>query len=75
MTHIVFDQANIEALNKAIELDETLQGSIVQIKDDFAVGPLDNIYETEGYQARREWWTGLLEYSPYTEQINLVDDK
>ncbi|MFY7963770.1 MAG: DUF1835 domain-containing protein [Chitinophagaceae bacterium] len=75
MIHIVFEEANIEALQKAIELDETLQGEIVQIKDDFAVGPVTNIYETDGYQQRRDWWQNLLENSPYKEQIDLVDDK
>lgn len=75
MVHIVFEQANVEALNKAIELDESLQGEIVEIKDDFAVGPLVDIYGTEGYQQRRDWWKNVLEFSPYTEQLNIVDDK
>ena len=74
MIHIVFEQDNVAALNKAIELDETLQGDIVEIKDDYAVGPLGDIYETAGYQQRRDWWASLLEYSPYTDQLNLVDD-
>ena len=75
MIHIVFEQPNVEALRKAIELDETIQGDIIEIKDDFAVGPLLDIYETEGYQQRRDWWKQVLEYSPYTEQLNIVDDK
>lgn len=75
MVHIVFEQANVEALSKAIELDESLQGEIVEIKDDFAVGPLVDIYGTEGYQQRRDWWKNVLEFSPYTEQLNIVDDK
>lgn len=75
MLHIVFQEADIAVLQKAIELDETLAGEVWQVKDDFAVGPLTNIYETEGYQARRDWWKMLLEFSPYTEQIDLVDDK
>lgn len=75
MLHIVFEQANTEALQKAMELDGSLQGEIVEIKDDFAVGPLSDIYDTEGYQQRRDWWKTLLEFSPYTEQINIVDDK
>jgi hypothetical protein len=52
MIHIVFNEADIKVLQQAIELDETLQGEIIQIKDDFAVGPLENIYETEGFQVR-----------------------
>lgn len=75
MVHIVFEQANVEALQKAIELDESIQGDIVEIKDDFAVGPLGDIYGTEGYQERRDWWKLLLEFSPHTEQLNIVDDK
>jgi hypothetical protein len=75
MLHIVFQEADINVLQKAIELDETMAGEVWQIKDDFAVGPLENIYQPEGYQARREWWKMLLEFSPYTEQIDLVDDK
>lgn len=75
MVHIVFEQANIEVLNKAIELDESLQGDVWQIMDDFAVGPLADIYGTEGYQQRRDWWKMLLEYSPYTDSVNIVDDK
>ena len=75
MIHIVFEQANVAVLKSAIELDETLQGEIVEIKDDYAVGPIINIYETEGYQARRDWWKELLEFSPYKEQLDIVDDK
>lgn len=75
MIHIVFETANVAVLQQAIELDETIQGTILEIKDDYAVGPLGNIYETDGYQERRDWWKLLLEYSPYTEQLDLVDDK
>jgi hypothetical protein len=75
MIHIVFETANIAALEAAIELDETLAGRIVEIKDDYAVGPLLNIYETDGYQARRDWWKDVLQNSPYEQQLDIVDDK
>lgn len=75
MIHLVFETANIAALEAAIELDETLAGRIVEIKDDYAVGPLLNIYETDGYQARRDWWKTVLQYSPYEEQLDIVNDK
>ena len=75
MIHIVFETANIAVLQQAIELDETIQGTILEIKDDYAVGPLGDIYAAEGYQLRRDWWKSLLEFSPYTEQLDLVDDK
>ena len=77
MIHIVFQEADIAVLQQAIELDEKLSGAIEIIRDDYAVGPLQNIDETEGYQARREWWKSLLEASPYnTDQLmNMVDDR
>ena len=75
MIHIVFNTADIAAIEAAIELDETLAGKVVEIKDDYAVGPLLDIYETEGYQARRDWWQNVLAHSPYTDQLDIVDDK
>ncbi|MDE3236815.1 MAG: DUF1835 domain-containing protein [Bacteroidota bacterium] len=75
MIHIVFETANIEALSKAFELDEFLKGDIIEIKDDFAVGPVIDIYDTYGYQQRRDWWKDVLAFSPYAEQLDIVDDK
>lgn len=77
MTHIVFQELDIDVLKKAQELDETLGGEILLVRDDYAVGPLENIYEVEGYQQRREWWRRLLELSPYnTDQLmEMVDDR
>ena len=75
MIHIVFNTADIAALEQAIELDESLSGKIIEIKDDYAVGPLLDVYETDGYQARRDWWKEVLAYSPYEDQLDIVDDK
>lgn len=75
MIHIVFNTADIAALEQAIELDESLSGKIIEIKDDYAVGPLLDIYETEGYQARRDWWKEVLTHSPYEDQLDIVDDQ
>jgi len=75
MIHIVFEESNVEVLSKAFELDPSMQGDIIEIKDDFAVGPIVDIYDTYGYQLRRDWWKDLLEFTPYKEQLDLVDDK
>ena len=75
MIHIVFNEQEVALLHKVQQLDETLTGEVLQIKDDYAVGPVENIYETDGYQQRRDWWGQLLENSPYKEQLNIVDDK
>jgi hypothetical protein len=47
MIHIVFQEADIAALEKSFELDETLKADIIQVKDDYAVGPLANLYTEE----------------------------
>jgi len=75
MIHLVFNTADIAAIEAAIELDETLAGKVIEIKDDYAVGPLLEIHETEGYQTRRDWWQNVLAFSPYSEQLDIVDDK
>jgi hypothetical protein len=65
MIHIVFQQADTEVLKQAIELDPALEGEILEIKDEWGVGPLQNLDTEEGWNARREWWKLQLEGSPY----------
>ena len=77
MIHIVFQQADVGTLQKAIALDETLQGEVLEIKDDFAVGPLENIDTAEGWEARANWWRDLLAASPYNQEnvVGSFDDR
>lgn len=77
MIHLVFQPADAETLKKAQELDESLQGEIVVIKDDYAVGPLYVSDDAETWQQRRDWWKERWEASPYAvgESLPMVDDK
>ena len=76
MIHIVFNEADTGVLSKAIQLDESLLGNVVQIKDDYAVGPLANIYAGEGIQARKAWWAQVLAGGDYDGKAGdgAVDD-
>ncbi|MFT3827730.1 MAG: DUF1835 domain-containing protein [Chitinophagaceae bacterium] len=76
MIHIVFNAADVDVLNKAIELDESLQGEVIQIKDDYAVGPLQNIYMGEGIEVRKQWWRDVLAGGDYDGKVETgeVDD-
>ncbi len=65
MIHIVFNESETDLMKQVMDQDETLAGEVVQIKDDFAVGPLAGIDTEEGWQARHNWWMGLLENSAY----------
>ncbi len=71
MTHIVFQKADIAALKKSFDLDETFRGDIIQIKDEFAVGPIANIFSEEGIEARKQWWREVLRGGDYE---GLVDN-
>ena len=71
MTHIVFQKNDVETLKKATQLDESLRGEVILVGDDFAVGPLINIYTDEGIEARKQWWREVLAGSHYE---GIVDD-
>jgi hypothetical protein len=60
MIHIVFNEADINVLSQAQELDATIAGPILLIRDDYAVGPLKDIFTEEGAAARKAWWTEVL---------------
>ncbi|MCZ2460413.1 MAG: DUF1835 domain-containing protein [Chitinophagales bacterium] len=75
MIHIVFNKTDIELMKLVIELNSELSGDIVQIKDDYAVGPLKNIDTEEGRQERLNWWKELLIASPYeNDPVTQFDD-
>lgn len=78
MVHVVFQQSDINALQKSFELDESLIGDVIQIKDDFAVGPLANIYTEEGRVNRRQWWREVLaggDYDGHVDKGDIDDNK
>jgi Domain of unknown function (DUF1835). len=65
MIHIVFNEADVAVLEKAFELDNGFAGDVILIRDDYAVGPIKDIYTTEGIQARKEWWRQVLAGGDY----------
>ena len=76
MLHIVFQHADVQVLKEAIKLDESLQGEVIEIKDEWGVGPLKDLDTDEGWTARQNWWRELLVGSPYGEKIvGTFDDR
>jgi hypothetical protein len=77
MIHIVFEEANIEALRKSFELDASLFGEIISIQDEFAVGPITDIFSKEGAENRRQWWREILKDGHYHAEVEdgHVDDE
>ncbi|MEY3058872.1 MAG: hypothetical protein RL000_224 [Bacteroidota bacterium] len=76
MIHVVFNEPDVEILNQAIEMDETMAGEVVLVRDDFAVGPLANIYTPEGQEQRKNWWRNVFVGSDYEGAVEegKVDD-
>ncbi len=76
MIHIVFNESEIDLMKQVIGHDETLAGEVIQVKDDYAVGPLAGIDTEEGWQARYDWWMTLLAGSNYSNsQDEKIDDR
>jgi hypothetical protein len=77
MIHIVFQQADVQLLREAMELDPSLQGEIFEIKDEWGVGPLRDLDTEEGWNARVDWWRSQLEGSPYDAEVltSTIDDR
>jgi Domain of unknown function (DUF1835)/Protein of unknown function len=71
MIHIVFQRNDVDVLNEAIKLDDSLHGEVIQIADDFAVGPIKDIFSEEGWKLRTQWWRDVLSGGDYG---GIVDD-
>jgi hypothetical protein len=76
MIHIVFNRADVDVLQKAMELDADMAGEILEVKDEYAVGPIGDLFTVEGRAARREWWTQVLAGGDHDGQVEkgVVDD-
>ena len=76
MIHVVFNEPDVEILNKAIEMDDTMAGEVLLIRDDYAVGPLANMYLPEGQEQRRDWWRNVFVSSDHESIVEdgKVDD-
>src|ERR1700729_4010549 len=77
MIHVVFQSNDIDVLNQAIELDPALRGEVVQIADDFAVGPIKDIFSAGGIQTRKNWWREVLaggDYHGAVDDGSVADD-
>jgi hypothetical protein len=74
MIHIVFNEPDVQVLKDAIALDPTMEGEVIQIQDDYAVGPLGDIYSQEGIEQRKQWWKEVLAGGDYAGRTEEVDD-
>lgn len=71
MIHVVFNEPDVEILKQAIEMDDSMAGEVLLVRDDYAVGPLANIYTPEGQEQRKNWWRMVFQGG---DQESAVDD-
>lgn len=69
MIHIVFQYNDIEALKKAFVLEPSFQGEVLYIEDEYAVGPVADIYTPEGIEFRKRWWREVLAGGDYEGRL------
>jgi hypothetical protein len=76
--HIVFNTADADILRQAAEIDETLSGEIKIVRDDYAVGPIKDLFTDEGKTTRMNWWKEVLaggDYDGWVEKEVVRDDE
>ena len=75
MIHVVFQEADKDILAKSFDEDSETN-EILVIKDDYAVGPLMDIYSEEGAGFRKQWWADVLKGGDYEAKpvVQEVDD-
>jgi len=76
MIHIVFNEADVPVLQQAIDMEPEMAGEIREVKDDYAVGPLQDIFTEQGMEARKAWWRTVLAGGDYDGTVDngRVDD-
>lgn len=73
MIHIVFQLSDVETLKKAFELEPALTGEVLQIEDEWAVGPIAGVYTAEGIEARKQWWREILSGGDYDGLVDKIE--
>jgi Domain of unknown function (DUF1835)/Protein of unknown function len=61
MFHIVFDPAGAALLNAAMDLDMALDGETILFRDDYSVGPIQDLFNEKGREERMNWWNAIRE--------------
>lgn len=65
MIHVVFNGSEISLMEDVMKLDATLGDEVVQIREEFGVGPLAGMDIEDGWKLREDWWKEMIKDSPY----------
>lgn len=73
--HMVFDQAGGEQIRQSFELEPEMTGDVVYIEDNYSLGPIADLQEAEGWQARKQWWQSVLGLPEEEQPAVMSSDK
>jgi len=73
--HLVFDEPGAEQIRQSFELEPEITGEIVYIADNYSLGPVADLGESEGWQARKQWWQSVLGLSEEEQPEVMTADK
>jgi len=76
--HIVFNVPDADIIKQAAALNEELQGDVKIIRDDYAVGPITDLFTEAGRTFRNNWWKDVLaggDYDGWVEKEVVQDDQ
>jgi Domain of unknown function (DUF1835)/Protein of unknown function len=59
MFHIVFESRGAELITAAMDLDDALDGETILIRDDYSVGPIQDLFSETGRLRRHHWWNAI----------------
>ncbi len=59
MFHIVFDKRGAELISEAMDMDNTLDGEIILIHDDYSIGPIKDLHTESGRIQRADWFRNI----------------
>lgn len=74
MIHIVFNEADVAVLQAAMQIDDSLEGKVKLVRDDYAVGPIMDLESETGLNYRKDWWAQLAAGTEFEANGNLVND-
>ncbi|MEO6950018.1 MAG: DUF1835 domain-containing protein [Ginsengibacter sp.] len=71
--HIVFHSEDAKNLSKSFELDDSLKQEVIEIIDDYSIGPIKQLSSEDGIDNRKEWWI-IVAGENLDEQANSLPD-
>lgn len=73
--HMVFDQPGGQQIKQSFELEPEMTGEVVYIEDNYSLGPIADLQQAEGWQARKQWWQSVLGLPEEEQPAVMSSDK